>query len=339
MEFSRLARFSVLAITLISTGFCLPALAGEKGELIAEDAKAQINVRSLANTNADIVAAGAVGDRVEILEHSVGNEGLIWYRVRLKSKQSGWVRGDLIKVLGSPVPRAKAKPTASPQPSAQGVSKSSAAKSSAAKPNPVKPSAAKPSAAKPAVALTRPTPPASPQSIAPPAKPPAPSPVASQPPSSSAAIAPSVLPAPSPASPTTLIAFQTPTFSVRVFAESGQLRLNLFNRKTQAVVLNAVPVQSKSTQEGTTYSYQSDIKVTVLAPASGQPKLSATALGSTLEEQPEAAVPSESPAATPASATPAPTTPAPAPATPAPTTPAPAPVTPAPVPAPATSTP
>ncbi|MCG9891149.1 MAG: SH3 domain-containing protein [Thermosynechococcaceae cyanobacterium MS004] len=332
MEFSRLARFSVLAITLISTGFCFPALAGEKGELIAEDAKAQINVRSLANTNADIVAAGAVGDRVEILEHSVGNEGLIWYRVRLKSKQSGWVRGDLIKVLGSPAPKAKAKPTASPQPSAQGVSKSSAAKS-----NPVKPSAVKPSATKPTVALVRPTPPASPQSIAPPAKPPAPSPAASQPPSSSAAIAPSALPAPSPASPTTLIAFQTPTFSVRVFAESGQLRLNLFNRKTQAVVLNAVPVQSKSTQEGTTYSYQSDIKVTVLAPASGQPKLSATALGSTLEEQPEAAAPSESPAAAPASATPAPTTLAPT--TPAPTTPAPAPVTPAPVPAPATSTP
>jgi Bacterial SH3 domain len=313
MGFHRSALVGLMAMAFMTGAvLCRPVYA-EEGELIAQEDKAQINVRSLANTQADIVAAGAVGDRVQILEHSVGNDALVWYRVKLlKSGESGWIRGDLIKILGSPTPKAAEKP-ATPQPksSAQSASKpSEAAKTSAATP-------ATPPAAP--VPLTPPKPPASAKSSAPPAAAVKPSstPAASPSPSNwGGAEMASPKPSPTPVAAlnpaTTIIAFQTPTYAVRVFSESGQLRLNLFNRKTKAIALSAVPVESKSSGDGTTYSYRSDVKVTVLVPASGQPTLSAVALGETLkeqQEQPASAAPAAAPAA-PAPATPAPAAPA-----------------------------
>jgi Bacterial SH3 domain len=330
MGFHRSALLSVMAVGFMTGAvLCRPAYA-EEGELIAQEDKAQINVRSLANTQADIVAAGAVGDRVQILEHSVGNDALIWYRVKLlKSGETGWIRGDLIKILGSPTQKAAKNPV--PQ------SKSSASANS--KPR----EAVKTSAASPAnpVPLTPPKPPASAKSSAPPAATaakatvlPSSTPTAS-PPSNwggTGMATPKPAPAPAPApsaapasalnsSTTTIVTFQTSTYAVRVFSESGQLRLNLFNRKTKSIALSAVPVQGKSSSDGTTYSYQGDVKVTVLVPAAGQPTLSAVALGETLKEQSEKEQSEASPS--PAASAPAKTAPAPAaPATPAPAAPA-----------------
>lgn len=317
MGFHRSALLSVMAVGFMTGAvLCRPVYA-EEGELIAQEDKAQINVRSLANTQADIVAAGAVGDRVQILEHSVGNDALIWYRVKLlKSGEMGWIRGDLIKILGSPAPKSAEKPASSPKTSGQVAQKTGEEGKAAASPP------------DPPVPLTPPKPPASAKSAAPSvtaAKPsvlPSSKPAASTPSSLGGAETPTSKPSSAPAialsASTTIVSFQTSTYAVRVFSDSGQLRLNLFNRKTKAIALSAVPVQSKNSGDGTTYSYQSDVKITVLVPTSGQPTLSAVALGETLKEQPESS---------PTPATPAPATPAaPAPATPE----APASVTPAP---------
>jgi hypothetical protein len=322
MGFHRSALLSLLAVGFMTGAvLCRPAYA-EEGELIAQEDKAQINVRSLANTQADIVAAGAVGDRVQILEHSVGNDALIWYRVKLlKSGESGWIRGDLIKILGNAAPKTAEKPASSSKASGQVAQKTGEAGKAAVSP-PDTP-----------VPLTPPKPPASAKSAAPsaaaakPSVSPSSKPAASAPSSLGGAGTPTPKPSSAPvialSTSTTIVSFQTSTYAVRVFSEAGQLRLNLFNRKTKAIALSAVPVQSKNSGDGTTYSYQSDVKVTVLVPTAGQPTLSAVALGETLKEQPEAPpVPAALPPAAPASAAPAPaTSEAPASATPAPTAP------------------
>ncbi len=330
MGFHRSALLSVMAVGFMTGAvLCRPVYA-EEGELVAQEDKAQINVRSLANTQADIVAAGAVGDRVQILEHSVGNDALIWYRIKLlKSGEKGWIRGDLIKILGRSAPKASEKPNSESKSSNLADPKPSEA---------AKTGAAQPSAAP--VPLTPPKFPASAKSSAPPAATaakatvlPSKTPAAASPSNWGGAEMATPKPAPTPSSASvtalnsstaTIVSFQTSTYAVRVFSESGQLRLNLFNRKTKTIALSAVPVQSKSSGDGTTYSYQGDVKVTVLMPASGQPTLSAVALGESLKEQSEAApTPTAATPTTPASA-PAPLVPA-APETPASPSPTPAP--------------
>jgi Bacterial SH3 domain len=309
MNFRR-AGLSILSVGLvIFTLFCRPASA-ERGELIAKEAEAQINVRSLANTEADIIAAGAVGDQVEILEHSVGNDALIWYQVKLlKSGKVGWIRGDLIKILGNPTASATKLGISAKRSSVK--SKSESAKG--AKSN------------NPPITLAAPKPPASPKSVAPTKSASSSSTTAKS--SASTAEHSSSKTATGPtgaeASASTITAFETPTYAVRVFSKSGQLRLNLYNRRTQAVALSAVPIQSKSNSDGTTYSYQGEVKVTVVVPASGQPTVSTSALGEDLTERPESApAPKASTEAAPApsSEAPARTAPAATPtATPAPT--------------------
>jgi hypothetical protein len=86
-----------------------------------------------------------------------------------------------------------------------------------------------------------------------------------------------------------IVSFQTPTYAVRIFSEAGHLRLNLFNRKSQQLALDSVPVESKASGEQTVYSYSSELKVTVAVPEKGTPILTTTALGNTLQEEPETA--------------------------------------------------
>lgn len=298
MGFHRFVLLSVLFAGLTSSAVLCPAVRAEEGELIAQDAKAQINVRSLANTEADIVAAGTVGDHVEILEHSIGNDGLIWYRVKLlKSDHSGWIRGDLIKVSGKPT--------------APKAAKTGAKFTAKAKPSSTPKTAG--TANEGPVALKPPKPPASAKSAAPKKT----ATASAQPALAAKSDSPSISEPPEKSSgstlattseSTTIVTFETPTYAVRVFSRAGQIRLNLFNRKTQNFALDAVPVQSKSSSEGTTYSYQSDVKVTVLVPTSGKPSISASALGESLKEQPFEPSTAETPSSSPSP----PTSPAPA---------------------------
>jgi hypothetical protein len=278
-----LRRSVILGATILGLGlFTLDSLPvrAQEGELVAEDTQAQINLRSLANTQADIVAAGAVGERAQILGYSNAEDGLLWYRVKLlKTGQVGWVRGDLIKVFGATKPKSGKS------------SQVTAAKSTPVPLSPPKTSASIKSAAPTKAASSKPAS-KSAKSVA---EPKVSEPKAVDAPKANDAplTEPTVTPPTESNDPTTsstIVSFQTPSYAVRVFSQSGQLRLNLFNRKTNRIALRAAPVQSKSSGEGTTYSYlTNDLQVNVAVPETGQPTLTAIALGDTLKEQPEAA--------------------------------------------------
>ncbi len=262
-----IAAFSLVGLSMYGT-----PVRAEEGELAAQDAKAQINLRSLANTQAEIVTAGKAGDRVQILSTSKANDGVVWYRVKmLKSGQLGWVRGDLIRVSGKPKAAAAQKPT----------SKSTVKVAS-------KQNAATPAKSTAPVPLTPPKPATIPRKAAPTAAVPKPA----EPAKSPAAEPKTIENAASPeqtasASQSVIVSFQTPTYAVRIFSKAGHLRLNLFNRKSQQLALDAVPVESKNSGDNTTYSYGSDLKVTVVVPTQGASTLTTVALGNTLQEQSE----------------------------------------------------
>jgi hypothetical protein len=259
MSFHRSVILSLVTLCAALTLNNLPAKAQE-GELAAQDAQSQVNLRAEANTQAGIVATGKVGDRVQILNTSTSKDGQAWYRIKvLQSGTVGWVRGDLLKVLGS-------KAATTEQAIFKGTLKGGGKKSASASLKP-------PKAVTKAPAVAHKT--ASTKSTVAQPKPVAATPTAVN---SSAVI----------------VAFKTPSYAVRVFSEGGQLRMNLYNRKSKQVVLEAVPVESKNSGKTTTYSYSSDLKVTVVVPANGTPTLTTMALGNTLQEGPET-IPNSSP--------------------------------------------
>jgi outer membrane biosynthesis protein TonB len=273
-----------------------------QGELTASDRDALINVRTSANTEAEIIETRPVGDRVEVLTLTKSNEGSIWYKIKVpQTGTTGWVRGDLIKIFGAKKPASTAakpakkgkpaasvplpKPTANPKPIVNQSAKAPASKPAAAAAPTPKPS--------PSPAATAPQPSPSPSPTPTPAAQ-SPAPAAPITPTSPAAPTPDAVgggasPSPEPAeiATATIMSFQTPSYAVRIFSRSGQLRLNLFNRRTNTVALKEVPIQSKTLDEGTTYSYSRDLEVTVFVPNSGATRLTTSALGATLEEYSE----------------------------------------------------
>lgn len=255
-----------------------------QGELTASDRDALINIRTSANTEAEIIETRPVGDRVEVVAMTKSNEGLIWYKVKVPQTGTvGWVRGDLVKVFGSKKPpQAAAKPASQgkPLPKPNAKPKPAATKPSPA-PSPKSSPAASPS----------PKPSSSPSPAASASPSPQPSPAASPAPSPSSSPAPDgggtpAQPAPDVAT-STIVSFQTQSYAVRVFSRSGQLRLNLFNRRTNTVALKEVPVQSKTQEDGTVYTYGKELEVMVFVPNSGATKLTTNALGTTVEEYAE----------------------------------------------------
>jgi hypothetical protein len=257
MSFHRSVIVSLVTLCAALTLNHLPANAQE-GELAAQDTQSQVNLRAEANTQAGIVATGKVGDRVSILS-SVSQQGQTWYRIKvLQSGIVGWVRGDLIKVLSA------SKAATAPKSAAKGSVKVASKKTVSATLKPPK-TVAKSTA--PQTAKSTVVPPRTVEKTAP------------QP--GQAIANPGIA----------IVAFKTPNYAVRVFSEAGQLRMNLYNRKSQQVVLDAVPVESKNSGKATTYSYSSDLKVIVAVPINGTPTLTTTALGNTLQEGPEISPP------------------------------------------------
>ena len=265
-----LSRSIILSLVTLSTVLSLVSLPvrAQEGELAAQDTKAQVNLRSLANTQAGIVATGNVGDRIKILSTITSKDGQAWYRVKvLRTGQVGWVRGDLIKILGASKPSTSAKTMAT-----------SAKLTSSVPLSPPK---------SPTKSLALPQKAAMPAISAPPIAPPKTSVVPVNPAenASPAVVAVKAIAAPS----VVIVSFQTPTYAVRIFSEVGHLRLNLFNRKSQQLALDSVAVESKNSGEKTIYSYGSDLKVTVAVPTKGTPTLTTVALGNTLQEEAETA--------------------------------------------------
>jgi hypothetical protein len=69
--------------------------------LVSSDMRSPINVRDDASTRAYARHIGYAGDRVEVLDRSVGEDGYMWYFVRFTvSNATGWVRGDFISLEG-----------------------------------------------------------------------------------------------------------------------------------------------------------------------------------------------------------------------------------------------
>jgi hypothetical protein len=275
MSFHRSVSLSLLTLCTALIFSNLPVKAQE-GELAAQDVNAQVNLRAEANTQAGIVATGKVGDRVEILSSVTGKDTQMWYRVKVpQSGQVGWVRGDLLKLLGASKTSAKGSPkaaAAAAAPKSKGAPVTLKAPKAVAKAQSVPNKTAAAAAAAAATSAAASTP--EPNAAVAPAK-------AMERKTSveeTAIATPSVV----------IVSFQTPSYAVRVFSEAGQLRLNLFNRKSQQLVLNAVPVESKNSGTSTTYSYSSDLKVTVVVPTKGTPILTTIALGNTLQEEPQA---------------------------------------------------
>ena len=71
----------------------------EYGTLMSRDANSPINIRDGANTRAYARHIGYAGDRVEIVDRMVGDDGYMWFLVRFTvSNATGWVRGDFISL-------------------------------------------------------------------------------------------------------------------------------------------------------------------------------------------------------------------------------------------------
>lgn len=67
--------------------------------LVSSDYRSPINVRDGASTGAHARHIGYAGDRVEVLDRMVGDDGYMWFFVRFtNSNATGWVRGDFVSL-------------------------------------------------------------------------------------------------------------------------------------------------------------------------------------------------------------------------------------------------
>jgi uncharacterized protein YgiM (DUF1202 family) len=64
--------------------------------LTASEPDSPINVRTSASTTSDVQTTGYAGDRIQIAERMEGEDGYTWYKVRLESGNTGWVRSDFV---------------------------------------------------------------------------------------------------------------------------------------------------------------------------------------------------------------------------------------------------
>jgi hypothetical protein len=69
--------------------------------LIAAQPSARINLRSQPTTESPAKGYGLVGDPVQLLRTTQGDDGYDWYYVRFEnSGAEGWIRGDFINIEG-----------------------------------------------------------------------------------------------------------------------------------------------------------------------------------------------------------------------------------------------
>lgn len=71
--------------------------------LTSQDPGTRINVRDGAGTNTRARHIAYAGDRVEILDRFVGDDGYMWFQVRfIVSNATGWIRGDYVALDEEP---------------------------------------------------------------------------------------------------------------------------------------------------------------------------------------------------------------------------------------------
>lgn len=85
-----------------------PLDAPQAAVLTAEDAQAEINLRSQPSTESDILGYGLVGDPITLLRSLEAEDGYGWYYLRFdESGAEGWVRGDFIDLQSVKPPTAQ----------------------------------------------------------------------------------------------------------------------------------------------------------------------------------------------------------------------------------------
>ncbi|WP_439345190.1 SH3 domain-containing protein [Vacuolonema iberomarrocanum] len=98
-------RVTQMAATMaLAVSLGVPALA-YPARIVGEIPGSQVNVRSAPSVNAPSPSYGLVGDRVEVLNDTRGDDGFTWYYVRFPaSGVEGWMRGDFVQSINDPNP-------------------------------------------------------------------------------------------------------------------------------------------------------------------------------------------------------------------------------------------
>lgn len=98
-------RITQMAATMaLAVSLGVPALA-YPARIVGETPGSQVNVRSAPSVNAPSPSYGLVGDRVEVLNDTRGDDGFTWYYVRFPaSGVEGWMRGDFVQSINDPNP-------------------------------------------------------------------------------------------------------------------------------------------------------------------------------------------------------------------------------------------
>jgi hypothetical protein len=89
----------------------------------------------------------------------------------------------------------------------------------------------------------------------------------------------------STAAQTTVATFQTPNYSVRVFRQGTQTRMNVFDKKTNKLQLNAAPVQVQNSDQQTSYtSSQGERQFRISVDQAGNRSVEINAPGEVIQE-------------------------------------------------------
>ncbi|MEO1209406.1 MAG: SH3 domain-containing protein [Cyanobacteria bacterium J06638_20] len=98
-------RVTQMAATMsLAVSLGVPALA-YPARIVGDTPGSQVNVRSAPSVNASSPSYGLVGDRIEVLNDTRGNDGFTWYYVRFPaSGAEGWIRGDFVQSINDPNP-------------------------------------------------------------------------------------------------------------------------------------------------------------------------------------------------------------------------------------------
>lgn len=98
-------RVTQMAATMaLAVSLGVPALA-YPARLVGETPGSPVNVRSAPSVNASSPSYGLVGDRIEVLNDTQGDDGFTWYYVRFPaSGAEGWIRGDFVQSINDPNP-------------------------------------------------------------------------------------------------------------------------------------------------------------------------------------------------------------------------------------------
>lgn len=107
------------AAPVVAEGYqVVPINPPRMASLTAQQAEAQINLRSQPTTQSTSLGYGLAGDQVELRQLAEGEGGFSWYYAYFpKSKATGWIRGDFIDTA-TPTAAKPATNAASPTPAA-----------------------------------------------------------------------------------------------------------------------------------------------------------------------------------------------------------------------------